>query len=280
VVSLAPAQGEEGNEHRWPECNLAPSGLIERIALIMAKKMRRYVQLSALALAVMLATTLATPALAHQPFFEEEDIKADAPWKIADPTISTAVYATLDSTTDVDYFAFEGQAGQAILLQIVIPQIEGQEEFAPHMALLGAGLPSAELPQRVERPDDAGALLLSPPPGPAPTFFEPFSQTSYWERQDSRETLPADGRYVAAAWHEGGHVGRYVFVVGDKEQLGGDLTFPIKMRSYWTPVTPGAPPPSFSLSGYLVPLVAVAAGAAVLVVLIVWIAIRRRRKAQ
>jgi hypothetical protein len=242
--------------------------------------MRRYLPLLALTLATIMATTLAAPALAHQPFFEEEDIKADSPWMIEDPTISTAVYATLESATDVDYFAFEGQAGQALLLQIVVPQIEGQEEFAPHMVLLGPGLPTAELPQRAERPENAGALLLPPPPGPAPTFFEPFSQTSYWERQQSRETLPTEGRYVVAVWHEGGQVGRYVFVVGDKEQLGGDLTFPIKMRGYWTPVTPGAPPPSAGLSACLVPLAAVAAGTAVLIVLIVWIALRRRRKAQ
>lgn len=239
--------------------------------------MRRYLPLLALTLATMLATTLAAPALAHQPFFEEEDIKADSPWVIEDPTISTAVYATLESATDVDYFAFEGRAGQAILLQIIIPQIEGQEEFAPHMALLGPGLPTAELPERVERLDNAGALLLPPPSGPAPTFFEPFSRTSYWERQESRETLPADGRYVVAVWHEAGQVGRYVFVVGDKEQLGGDLTFPIKMRSYWTPVTPGVTQQSRSLYVYAGPLIAVFAG---ITVLIVWIAIRRRKKTQ
>lgn len=108
--------------------------------------MRRYLPLLAVTLATILATTLAAPALAHQPFFEEEDIKADSPWVVDDPTISTAVYATLESATDVDYFAFEGQAGQAILLQTTIPQIEGQEEFAPHMVLLGPGLPTAKAP--------------------------------------------------------------------------------------------------------------------------------------
>jgi hypothetical protein len=49
-------------------------------------------------------------------------------------------------------------------------------------------------------------------------------------------TLSADGRYVVAVWHPEGQVGRYVFVVGDKERLGGDPAFPLKMRDYWTPV--------------------------------------------
>jgi hypothetical protein len=189
-----------------------------------------------LALVLSLVMATATPALAHQPFFEEEDIKADNPWQIEDPTVSTAIYATLDSPADVDYFTFQGEAKQAILLQMTIPQIEGQEQFAPAMALMGPGLPATELPAVVERPLSGGAVLLPPPSGLATTFFEPFSQTSYWERQEERVALPEDGSYLVAVWHQEGQVGRYVFVVGDKEQLGGDLTFPLKMRSYWTPV--------------------------------------------
>lgn len=223
---------------------------------------------------MILGAILAGPMLAHQPFFEEDDIKADNPWEIEDPTVSTAVYATLDSPTDVDYFAFEGQADQTILLQLTIPQIEGQEEFAPAMALMGPGLPLAELPALVERRADGGALLLPPTPGPATTFFEPFSRTSYWERQEERVTLPADGSYVVAAWHERGEVGRYVFVVGDKEELGGDLTFPIKMRSYWTPVgSTAAAAPQFPIVCLVLPLVVV--GEAIAFTL--WFAVRRRR---
>lgn len=237
--------------------------------------MRRYLPLLALTLATILVTTLAAPALAHQPFFEEEDIKPDSPWAINDPTISTAVYATLESETDVDYFTFEGQAGQSILLAMTIPQIEGQEDFAPTMALLASGLPTIDLPNRVARPDDAGAMLLPPPPGPAPTFFEPFSRTYYWDRQESRVTLPAAGSYLVAVWHDTGQMGRYVFVIGDKEELGGDLTFPLKMRSYWTPVTGPVTQPF--QSACIAPLIAVIAGAIVLIVLIGWIAIRRRR---
>jgi len=52
-----------------------------------------------------------------------------------------------------------------------------------------------------------------------------------------RVTLPAGGRYVVAVWHPDGEVGRYTFVIGEKERLGGDPAFPIKMRRYWKPVT-------------------------------------------
>jgi hypothetical protein len=196
-----------------------------------------------LPLVLVLVFLVTLPASAHQPFFEEEDITSKAPWPIVDPTVSTVVYATLQSPTDVDYFVFEGQAGERILLEITIPQIEGQDAFAPTMALMGPGLGDTRLPGRVQQPTgDGGALEIAPEPGPAETFYEPFSRTSYWERQSQRVTLPESGRYWVAVWHPDGQVGRYGFVIGDKERLGGDLLgLATKMRSYWTPVEPAEP---------------------------------------
>lgn len=195
-----------------------------------------------IALAVLVLWTAAVPAFAHRPYFEEKDIVAAKPWVIANPTISTVVYATLQTPCDVDYYAFDGKAGQTILLELTIPQITGQEDFAPTLALMGPGLPSTKLPARVARPANSGTLVLPPPPGPAETFFEPFSRTSYWERQSQRVTLPQDGRYVVAVWHPNKQVGRYGFVIGDREIPGGDLAFSRKLRSYWTPVPSPATP--------------------------------------
>lgn len=202
--------------------------------------MHRLILSTALALAVLWAA--ATPAFAHRPYFEDKDIVASKPWRIDNPTISTVVYATLQTPGDVDYYAFDGKAGQRILLEITIPQIAGQEDFAPTMALMGPGLPSARLPATVEKPVKAGAQILPPPTGPAETFYEPFSRTSYWERQSQRVTLPQDGRYVVAIWHPTKQLGRYGFVIGDREIPGGDLAFSRKLRSYWTPVPAPATP--------------------------------------
>ncbi len=193
------------------------------------------------ALVVVLLTLSVASVWAHQPFFEEKDITADAPWQIKDPTVSTAVYATLDSSADVDYYTFEGRKGQSILLEITIPQIAGQELFAPEMAIMGPGLAADRLPTRVAVPTGAGSLLIPALTGPAAVFNEPYSRTSYWERQSQRVTLAADGRYVVAVWHGAGEMGRYLFVIGDKERPGGDPAFAAKLRSYWTPVP--KPPP-------------------------------------
>lgn len=204
--------------------------------------MRRYLLVS-LPLALIAVLLAAAPASAHRPYFEEQDIVASAPWTIKDPTISTVVYATLQSAADVDYYTFDGRQGERILLEMTIPQIEGQANFAPTIALLGPGLGQAVLPARVERPAGAnGALVMAPPAGAAETFFEPFSRTSYWERQSQRVALPADGRYTVAVWHPTGETGRYGFVIGDKERPGGDPAFMSKLRAYWTPVQPAGQP--------------------------------------
>ncbi|MDR7476103.1 MAG: glycerol-3-phosphate acyltransferase [Armatimonadota bacterium] len=189
------------------------------------------------------AILTAIPAWAHQPFFEETDILPDRPWWIDDPSVSTAVYATLESPMDVDVFAFDGRAGQEVYLSIVIPQILGQEDFAPTVALVGPGLPEGRetLPSVVPLAESEGMEVVPPPEGPPSTFFEPFTRTSYWERQERTFAFPADGPYRVAVWHPRGAVGRYVFTVGRAERLGGDPAFMAKLRRYWTPV--GAPPP-------------------------------------
>ncbi|NPV61882.1 MAG: hypothetical protein HPY61_04505 [Methanotrichaceae archaeon] len=177
---------------------------------------------------------LAAPALAHQPYFEETDIAAGSAWPIKDATISTAVYSTLQSPDDVDYFTFEATAGQDTLLSLTIPQIEGQEDFAPIIALMGPGLPENQLPAKVAPIEGAGVLIL-PPPDNASEFFEPFSRTSYWTRQKERVLIPGNGTYTVAVYDQENRTGRYVFVIGDREVPGGDLAFPLKMKEYWTP---------------------------------------------
>jgi hypothetical protein len=194
---------------------------------------------------VLFATAFAVvPALAHQPYFEDQDIVAGTPWVIDEPNISTAVYSTLESTEDVDYYAFQGSNGQEVYISLTIPQIEGQADFAPDMALMGPGLPPADLPPLVVRPEGAGAIVI--PHGPATAFYEPYSRTSYWNRQEQRIILPADGQYVVAVWHPQSEVGRYVFVVGEEEIPGGDPAAREKLPVYWTPVPNPTPTPESS----------------------------------
>ena len=188
-----------------------------------------------LILVVIAFAMTAIPAFAHQPFFEDRDFTPAAPYRVSDPTISTAVYATLDSAKDVDYYTFQGKRGQKILLSMTIPQIAGQDTFAPDMVLMGPKLPKGQLPAGIEMRRGDGMKLLPALKGKTSKFYEPFSRTSYWERQEERVTLPADGPYVVAVWHAQGQPGRYTFVIGDRERLGGDPLFGRKLPRFLDP---------------------------------------------
>lgn len=197
----------------------------------------------ALLLAFLFLLSAAPSAKAHQPHFEDDDWTPANAYRVKDPTVSTALYATLDRRNDVDYVRFTGRAGQSILIGLTIPQIEGQETFTPTFALIGPGLPATRLPARIATPTGTGASILRPAPGEPTSFYEPFSRTRYWERQEDRFMLPVDGEYWVAVWSDAGQVGRYTLVVGDREIPGGDIGFPFKLRAFWTPV-PAPPEPT------------------------------------
>lgn len=177
------------------------------------------------------------PAHAHQPFFEDEDTTQTNAIYIEDPTISTALYATIDSFTDIDYFIFDGIEGADILIGITIPKIDGQLEFAPTVAIIGPGLPPAILPAIITTDSQTppGSTILTPTE--PESFFEPFSQTSYWRRQNKYITIPKTAQYTVAVWSESVvRTGKYVLIIGDREIRGGDPNFTSKLKTYWTPM--------------------------------------------
>ncbi len=188
------------------------------------------------AVLVLVSTlSMATRVFAHQPFFEDIDYTEANPRSIADPTVSTALYGTLSGADDVDYFTFEGRRGQEILVRVDIPQLAGLEQFAPTVALLGPGLPATPVPRKVAQPSGTGAMVIPPPEGKPSTFYEPFTQTTYWTRQVERITLPADGKYWLTIYDPAGKSGRYVLSVGEKEVPGGDPQFREKLRRFFSP---------------------------------------------
>ena len=178
-------------------------------------------------------------ALAHQPFFEDTDSTAGAPMLVGDPEISTALFSTLERSGDVDFFTFSVSARQTVEIGMTIPQIEGQDQFAPYIGVIAAGLEGDSIPGL---PADAlplvsgqeGAIVLEA--ADATIFFEPFSRTAYWQRQRRRITFPVQGEVKVVVWHPQGSAGRYALVVGQREVSGGDPAFARKLKEYWTPV--------------------------------------------
>lgn len=197
--------------------------------------------MAALSLALTLILIVGLDALAHQPFFEDPDTTVTSPMKVENPEISTALFSTLDRPGDVDFFAFSVKAGQSIEIGMTIPQIEGQEQFAPTIGVIAndldggviSALPVSALALVSDR---SGADVIEPVS--ATIFFEPFSRTAYWQRQRRQITFPAAGEAFVVVWHPQDRVGRYALVVGRREVPGGDSDFARKLRAYWTPVNP------------------------------------------
>ena len=183
---------------------------------------------------------------AHQPFFEKPDTTSANVFEINDPTISTAIYASLDSIDDIDYFTFYGTKDSNILIGITIPDIEKNKGFAPYIALIGPNLPiTGKTPEslllEIETSKN-GAVVL--PPLTKPTwFFEPYSRTSYWRQQRKSIALPSSSTYTVAVWSDStsNQYGKYVLVIGDREIRGGDPDFKVKLVNYWKPSTSASP---------------------------------------
>ena len=85
--------------------------------------------------AVGLTLVATRPASAHQPFFEDTPFGADNPFVVRDPSVSTAVYATLDTPTDTDYYVFEVAKGQEPVFDVISSREAAATSFHPQMAL-------------------------------------------------------------------------------------------------------------------------------------------------
>lgn len=204
------------------------------------------IRLAALILTIALFLLISTPASAHQPFCEFADLTAESPWQVPDPAISYAYFGNVYPGWDIDYFAFEAQAGQSVLLSLSIPANDENEEdiYKPHMALIGPGLPRVlppQLPDGLHVPAGAGARMVSLGDDPV-YFYERFGRVHFWNYADDFFRAPESGRYTVALWHPERRIGRYSFVIGQREVFGGDLECFLAYSMYWTPIIEGANP--------------------------------------
>ena len=195
-------------------------------------------------LIVLILLSIGFQAAAHQPYCEFADLTADAPWRVPNPTISYAFFGNVYPVGDIDYFSFEAQAGQSILLSASIPAIPDVEVFAPMMAVFGPGIeaePGIQLPFHLVKPDDENALLI--PLGDEPRYFyEPFGRRYFWNWDDAFFRAPQTATYAVALWHPGNDIARYTFVIGQREVFGGEADCFASYGEYWKPLERGVNP--------------------------------------
>jgi len=157
--------------------------------------------------------------------------------EIPNHKISWGIYEELSASDDVHYYKFAADEGERLYAQLSIPKQEKFSTFAPSIALVGSDLTARNLEggnSVREYAHDIGDLPFAIPPGmralvvdyngplPSPEFYEPFTQTSYWERQEIViNSLPSDGMYYLVVF-DGSRLqdeGKYTLAVGEIEDF-------------------------------------------------------------
>ena len=73
-------------------------------------------------------------------------------------------------------------------------------------------------------------------------WFEPFGRKYYWNWDNYFFEAPQDATYTAILWHPSQEIGRYSFVIGQREEFGGDMECRQTLDNFWTPLVEGESP--------------------------------------
>ncbi len=183
---------------------------------------------------------LTVNAGAHKPVDVSGPATREEPIVITEHWISWAAYNELEQPGEVHYYRLEGvNRGEKIHLSLLVPQLERFEKFFPVIALLGPGLENdlndleEEMVQEILSPKEReGVIIRQFQEGTGGSFFEPFTQTRYAERQEMNIFAPETGTYYAVVFDPTGNADKYIFAIGEEEKwgLGDILTMP---RIWW-----------------------------------------------
>lgn len=171
----------------------------------------------------IVAALSASTALAHVPFIEHFDYTWSRPFVVEDVELSIACYAWLQSSTDVDYYAFNvTEPGTRIFAEVLVPVTPAYIRFRPSFALIGPRLPPPTEVLPVELEPGYGALVFhDESTHPREWEYEPFGAKAYYAGPRLDMTVDVLGGYTLIYWDPAGRTGDYVAVIGATESFEG-----------------------------------------------------------
>lgn len=208
--------------------------------------------------------------------------------EIPNHRISWAIYEELSGNNPIHYYKFVAVQGERLYAQISIPKLEKFSTFLPSIAIVGSDLAATDLEGRYsvnEYAHELGDLPFAIPPGmraivvnydgqlPSSEFHEPFTQTSYWERQEIIiNSLPSNGTYYLIVFNESPaqEIGKYTLAVGEIEDFS-PLDFFTIIPSAWLGT-------KFFFEDYVSPTIAISLLAALLALIGILLVKRLKRK--
>ena len=151
--------------------------------------------------------------------------------EIPDPVISWAMYEKLEGNPL--FYKFEAKKDDRLFSSIVIPKLDGLENFAPSLVLIGPEI-YLELVDEIQIMNTNKNFDYPIPDGyvayvfdfngsfPSKEFYEPFGQITYWERQEINFELEAPGTYYMAVFDKNGANGKLALAIGYVEDFSGN----------------------------------------------------------
>ncbi len=170
----------------------------------------------------ILAVVSTSPAYGHKLInHDNTHTSYDSALQIPDHKISWAIYENL-GPNEAKFYSFDAKQGDSFYASIVVPKIGGLEEYSPSLVLMNSEIFESNKSDLTEKPNTEKFLYEGNFPGNE--FYEPFGQVTYWERQEVKSQIPADGKYFIIVMDEKNQGGKYSLAIGTIEDFsGGDL---------------------------------------------------------
>ena len=178
---------------------------------------------------------------AHQLIFSDgNNITIENALYIPDPQISWAMYGELEN--NVLFYKFEVDQQVPLYASVVIPALNGLENFSPSLAIITqqqniamisshTGEKNTDVPFVL--PDGYQAIVFDyDGKSTDNVFYEPFTQVNYWERQEIRTESINPGTYYLAVFDTTEN-GKFTLAVGEIEDFSKANFFDSFVRAWF-----------------------------------------------
>lgn len=160
------------------------------------------------------------PVDAHKPIQSDgTNLSYQNALQIPDHKISWVIYEELD-TFQTKFYTFDAKKGDSFYASIVIPKLDPLVGYKPSLALAGEGIQIQNI-HNIDVQLPPGGIVVYDYNGEIPSteFYEPFGQSTYWDRQEIRISIPEDGTYYILVFDSQGFAGKYSLAVGTIEDF-------------------------------------------------------------
>ena len=178
---------------------------------------------------------------AHQLIFSDgNNITIENALYIPDPQISWAMYGELEN--NVLFYKFEADQREPLYASLVIPALDGLENFSPSLAIITqqqniamisshTGEKNTDVPFAL--PNGYQAIVFDyDGKSTGNVFYEPFTQVNYWERQEIRSESVNPGTYYLAVFNTAEN-GKFTLAVGEIEDFSKANFFDSFIRAWF-----------------------------------------------